>query len=114
MLLRHVNDSLTAVHEGIAAGNLGPGPADPAAVNQGMSPVAAFCDLACGLLAASVTADNQHRPIIIADRSLPASTLISVAAVEVAVHRWGIACACQRRRRFRLPCPPGSFKLSHR
>jgi uncharacterized protein (TIGR03086 family) len=101
-LLRHVNDSLTAVHEGIAAGNLGPGPADPAAGNQGMSLVATFCDLACGLLAASVTADNQHRPITIADRSLPASTLISVAAVEVAVHGWDIACACQRRR----PIPP--------
>jgi uncharacterized protein (TIGR03086 family) len=101
-LLRHVNDSLTAVHEGIAAGHVGPGPADPGTGDQGMDLVATFCDLACGLLTASVTADRQHRPITIAGRRLPAGILMSVAAVEVAVHGWDVACACRRPQ----PIPP--------
>src|SRR6266536_122722 len=101
-LLRHVNDSLTAVHEGIAAGHIRPRSADPGTGDQGMNLVATFCDLACGLLARSVTADRQHQPITIADRRLPASTLMSVAAVELAVHGWDLAWACQRPR----PIPP--------
>ncbi len=102
MLLRHVNDSLTAVHEGIAAGHVHPGPTDPGAGDQGMNLVAAFCDLACGVLAASAITDCQDRPVIITDRYLPGSMLISAAAVEVAVHGWDIARACRRQQ----PIPP--------
>src|SRR6266545_1532041 len=51
-LLRHVNDSLTAVHEGIAAGHIRPRSADPGTGDQGMNLVATFCDLASGLLQA--------------------------------------------------------------
>ena len=102
MLLRHLNDSLAAVHEGIGAGQIGLEPADPSVGDQGVDLVATFCDLACGLLATSVTADCQPWPITIAGRRPPASVRMSVAAVAVAVHGWDVACACQRLQ----PIPP--------
>jgi Mycothiol maleylpyruvate isomerase N-terminal domain len=106
MLLRHVNDSLTAMHQGIAADQVGPPTAAPGTGDQGMNLVATFCDLACGLLAASASADRQDRPIIVADRYLPGSLLIFVAAVEVAVHGWEIARHVGATSRSRLPSPP--------
>ena len=47
MLLQHVNDSLAALHEGIATGYIGPGPADPAAGDPAAGLVATFRDRAC-------------------------------------------------------------------
>lgn len=73
MLLRHVNDSLTAVHEGIAAGHIHPGPTDPRAGDQGRNLVAAFCDLACGVLAASAATDYHDRPVAALARTLTAT-----------------------------------------
>jgi len=102
MLLQHVNDSLTALHEGTATGYIGPGPADPAAGDPAAGLVATFRDRACQLLAAAATSACQDRTITIAGRHLEVTTLVAVAAIEVAVHGWDVAWACHCRR----PIPP--------
>ena len=100
-LLQHVNDSLAALHEGIAAGSVSLTPAAETADDPG-GLVATFRDRASQLLAASATAGNQDRCIAIADRRLAGRIVTAVGAVEIAVHGWDVAEACRCRR----PIPP--------
>lgn len=101
-LLQHVNDSLAALHEGIATGYVGLAPAAKAADDSTGGLVATFRDRAGQLLAASATTGNQDRDIAIADRRLAASLVTAVGAVEIAVHGWDVAEACGCHR----PIPP--------
>jgi uncharacterized protein (TIGR03086 family) len=100
-LLQHVNDSLAALHEGIAAGSVSLTPAAETAGDPG-GLVATFRVRASRLLAASATAGNQDRCIAIADRRLAGRIVTAVGAVEIAVHGWDVAEACRCRR----PIPP--------
>ena len=106
-LLQHVNDSLAALHEGIATGSVSVtgsvslAPAVETADDPG-GLVATFRDRASQLLAASATAGNQDRCIAIADRRLAGRIVTAVGAVEIAVHGWDVAEACRCRR----PIPP--------
>jgi uncharacterized protein (TIGR03086 family) len=97
-LLRHVNDSLAAIHEGIASGSVSLGPAAQTPDDPGRL-VATFRDRSGQLLAASAAAGNQDQDIAIAGRRLRGSVVTAVGAVEIAVHGWDIACACGCRRR---------------
>jgi uncharacterized protein (TIGR03086 family) len=96
-LLQHVNDSIAALHEGIATGYVGLAPAAQAAGDPAAgSLVATFRDRAVQLLVASATAGNQD--IAIADRRLPVGIVTAVGAVEIAVHGWDVTEACGRHR----------------
>jgi uncharacterized protein (TIGR03086 family) len=101
-LLQHVNDSLAALHEGIATGYVGLGPAAETADDSADGLVATFRDRAGQLLAASATAGHQDRAIAVADRRLAGSVVTAVGAVEIAVHGWDVARACGCHR----PIPP--------
>jgi uncharacterized protein (TIGR03086 family) len=95
-LLQHVNDSLAALHEGIATGYVALAPAAQTAGDPAASLVATFRDQAAQLLVASVTAGN--RDIAIADRRLAGNIVTAVGAVEIAVHGWDVTEACGRHR----------------
>ena len=89
-LLRHANDSLAALHQGLATGYVGlhhTGP-DPASRDQ----AAIFRDRAAQLLAAA--GPGRHYDIAVADRHVAAAIVTAVGAVEIAVHGWDVAAAC--------------------
>ncbi len=100
-LLQHVDDSLAAFHEGIAAACIGPVPAPQADGPAGL--IAAVRDRADRLQAACAAAGDRDEPVVIADRRIAGSVLAAVGAVEIAVHGWDIAEACLSRQ----PIPPG-------
>jgi uncharacterized protein (TIGR03086 family) len=101
-LLRHVNDSLAALCEGIDTGRIGPDPIADDGHGLAVDPAATFRDHARRLLGAWTSAGRQHRLIAIADRPLPASVVASTGAIELAVHGWDISRACGQQR----PIPP--------
>jgi uncharacterized protein (TIGR03083 family) len=127
-LLQHVDDSLAALHDGIATGyvSVSPGPAAHSAVSSapvssapvdsaGVSSAAnssavgpagrlitALRHRAGQLLVAATSGGGLDRPVAIADRRLAGSRLAAVGAVEIAVHGWDITETCGRRR----PIPP--------
>jgi uncharacterized protein (TIGR03086 family) len=117
-LLQHVDDSLAALHDGIATGyvSVSPGPAahsavssapvDSAGVSSAVGPagrlITALRHRAGQLLVAATSGGGLDRPVAIADRRLAGSRLAAVGAVEIAVHGWDITETCGRRR----PIPP--------
>jgi uncharacterized protein (TIGR03086 family) len=109
-LLQHINDSLAALHEGIATGCVSLAPAAETADDPGCL-VATFRDRASQLLAVSATAGNQDRCVAIADRSLAGSIVTAVGAVEIAVHGWDVAEACRCRRPIPSALATGILKI---
>jgi len=101
-LLQHVNDSLAALHEGIATGYVGLGPAAKTAADPAGGLLATFRDRAGRLLTASAAAGDHDRAVAVADRRLAGGVVAAVGAVEIAVHGWDIAEACGCHR----PIPP--------
>lgn len=87
MLLRHVNDSLDALYDGISAGAVA-----VTAAPEVPDLLGTFRGRACRLLRVCVT---ECRPdsVSVADRPLPTATLAGTGALEVAVHGWDIAQA---------------------
>jgi uncharacterized protein (TIGR03086 family) len=118
-LLRHANDSLAALHEGLASGyvSLGrTGPAarkqangDRAAGDQAVSLTAIFHDRAARLLAAAGT--GRHDDIAVADRHVAAAIVTAVGAIEIAVHGWDVAAACGHGRSRPIPAELASGVL---
>jgi uncharacterized protein (TIGR03086 family) len=108
-LLLHMNDSLLALHEAIAVGNVGldPGgawdPGDPAGDYGDLAadPVATLRNRACRMIGAWANARGPCE-ISIGDRALTAGIVAATGAVEVAVHGWDVAWACGHDR----PVPP--------
>jgi len=102
-LLRHMNDSLLAVHEAMAAGQVGldppPAEADPAGDcgDPQADPVGVLRNRGCRMLGAYVNASGPGR-VAIADRSLGLTIVAATAAVEIAVHGWDVARACGQDR----------------
>jgi uncharacterized protein (TIGR03086 family) len=95
-LLGHVGDSLAALHDGIAAGQVGLDRAAPAPANPDL--IVTLRDRAGQLLAVSAAADGLDLPVAIAGRWLPGTKVAAVGAVEIAVHGWDIAVACRDRQ----------------
>ena len=106
-LLRHMNDSLLAVHEAIAASQVRLDPpsagADPAGDcgDQDTDPVGVLRNRGCRMLGAYVTAGGPG-PVAIADRTLSLTIVVATAAIEIAVHGWDVARAAGQDR----PIPP--------
>jgi uncharacterized protein (TIGR03086 family) len=96
MLLRHANESLTALHEGIDAGCVGLVPAPPD--DLAADPVRIFRDRAGRLLDVWTSAGRQRSVIDIAGCRMVASVMEGAGALEIAVHGWDISQACGRRR----------------
>lgn len=94
-LLRHMNDSLLAVHEAVAAGEVGLDPPPDAADSGDL--VGVLRNRGCRILGAWVNADDPGQ-VAIADRALTPTILVATAAIEVAVHGWDVACACGQDR----------------
>jgi uncharacterized protein (TIGR03086 family) len=100
-LLQHVDDSLAAFHEGIAAACIGPVPDPQADGPAGL--IGTVRDRADRLQAACAAVGDQDEPVVIADRRIAGSVVAAVGAVEIAVHGWDIAEACLSRQ----PIPAG-------
>jgi uncharacterized protein (TIGR03086 family) len=102
-LLLHMNDSLLALHQGIAAGHLELDPdADLSAAHADygdprIDPVGVLKNRACTMVGAWVEPDGPGT-ITVADRSLASEVVAAAGAVEVAVHGWDVARACGARR----------------
>ncbi|MCX4991930.1 MULTISPECIES: TIGR03086 family metal-binding protein [unclassified Streptomyces] len=98
-LLRHLDDSVDALYEGVADGRVGLCPGPPAA-----DPVCAFRERARALLGAWAAVSAAAQPSsAVGDRSMDAGLLAAVGALEIAVHGWDVARACGRAR----PIPSG-------
>jgi len=96
MLLRHANESLTALLEGLDAGRIG---LEPAAEDEPAADLArVFRERARRLLSAWSGAGRPRSVIYIADCPLAASAMEGAGALEIAVHGWDISQACGHRR----------------
>lgn len=96
MLLRHANESLTALLEGLDAGRIGLAPAaedDPAAALARV-----FRERARRLRGAWRSAGRRRSVIYIEGCPLAASAMEGAGALEIAVHGWDISQACGHRR----------------
>ncbi|MGW3668381.1 TIGR03086 family metal-binding protein [Streptomyces sp. NPDC005141] len=95
-LLRHLDDSVDALYEGVADGRVGLCPAPPAA-----DPVCVFRERARALLGAwAAVSDAPAAPAApaVGDRFLDPGLLAAVGALEIAVHGWDVGRACGRAR----------------
>ncbi|MFD9466266.1 TIGR03086 family metal-binding protein [Streptomyces sp. NPDC060027] len=97
-LLRHLDDSVDALHEGVADGRVGPRPGPSAA-----DPVCAFRERARALLGAWAAVSAAPPTAAVGDRSMDSGLLAAVGALEIAVHGWDVSRACGRAR----PIPSG-------
>jgi uncharacterized protein (TIGR03086 family) len=99
-LLRHLSDSVLALHEAVDRGHVdleaGPYDADPA-----VDLVAAVRIRACELLGAWAGAEGRD-VISVAGIPMKATLVTAAGALEVTVHGWDVAQACGAPR----PIPP--------
>jgi uncharacterized protein (TIGR03086 family) len=98
-LLWHTADSLDALREALGSGRLAltpTGRSDPRC-----DAVAAVRIAGAELLSTAMASPERHRTLMIADRTLLATTLLSAGALEVTAHGWDIA----RSRRVDEPIP---------
>jgi len=98
-LLRHVNESLAALHEAADAGRVSVWPAEEP---PGADLAATFRDRARRLAEAYAIGDDRDPVIGIGDRAIALSTVAAVGALEVTLHGWDISRACGPAR----PIPP--------
>jgi uncharacterized protein (TIGR03086 family) len=106
MLLRHVNESLAALHEAAGVGRVSAWPAaEPSAADL----AATFRDRARGLAGACLCPD---RVIVIADRSITFSTVAALGATELALHGWDISSACGPARPIPSPLADGLLEIA--
>jgi len=99
-LLRHLNSSIAALHEGVHTRHVDAVSVDP---GRGADPVADFRTGAGQLLGAWTATGSCAQGITIVDRPLAAAIVADAGAIEIAVHAWDISRACRRSR----PIPPG-------
>jgi uncharacterized protein (TIGR03086 family) len=99
-LLRHIDDSLSALHEAGAFGYVDIEAAEDDR-DPTVDPVSTLRNRACLLLGAWTNADSP-RVISIADHPLTTCIVTGAGAVEIAVHGWDVAQACGAHR----PIPP--------
>jgi uncharacterized protein (TIGR03086 family) len=103
-LLRHLNDSLLALHEAVAVGHVGLDPAGNyggPALDPAVDPVAALRNSGCRMIGAWANATEADE-VSIGDRRLSPGIVAATGAVDVAVHGWDVARACGHDR----PVPP--------
>jgi uncharacterized protein (TIGR03086 family) len=95
-LLRHTNESLTALYQGVETGRIG---LDATPDHDAWTdPVLTFHARARRLHKAWTGPEPRTRLITIEDCPLAASVAAGVGALEIAVHSWDISQACGQRR----------------
>lgn len=94
-LLRHLDDSLAALHDGIAAGAvaLQPSPDDPGsrADDPAQRLVASIRRRGDRLLGACRVARGSSGSVVIGHLRMPLATVVLVGAVELTAHGWDVA-----------------------
>jgi uncharacterized protein (TIGR03086 family) len=98
MLLLHLDDSLAALHEGLAAGAVplrSPG-GEPPVGNPDERLMASVRSRAHALLYACRSAPPAHRGVAVAQLRMPLAMLDAAGAVELTVHGWDVARTCGR------------------
>jgi uncharacterized protein (TIGR03086 family) len=98
-LLRHLDDSLLALHGAVSAGRVDLEPAEEA--GPAANPVTTVRNRARQMIGAWAGTDGPSR-VWIADRPLCSEVVAAAGAVEVAVHGWDVSRACGQDR----PVPP--------
>ncbi|HEU4426234.1 MAG TPA: TIGR03086 family metal-binding protein [Pilimelia sp.] len=98
-LLRHIDDSLIALHDAVEVGYVD---LDPAGGASHRDPVGVLKDRACRVLGAWTNAGSRAASMSIAGCPVTGGIVTAVGAVEVAVHGWDVAEACGHPR----PIPP--------
>ena len=103
-LLRHMDDSLSALTDAAEIGYVDLVPVEPLGVPGAGAPpvVERLRARACALLSAWA-ARCGDRDVTVSDRRLPSDLLASAGALEIAVHGWDVARACGADR----PLPTG-------
>lgn len=102
-LLRHMDDSLQALHEAGATGQVRlPPDLEPAVGEPGLRVVESLRRRACALLGAW-SLRHAEEQVVVSGRVLPASLVALTGALEIAVHGWDVAQACGVDR----PLPAG-------
>lgn len=94
-LLRHMSDSLAALHEAVDSGHVRLTPDDPPGDpvgDPGAGLVVRLRDQAAGLLGAWT--GSARSTVSIADRQVTGVIVGCAGAVEVTVHGWDVAKAC--------------------
>ncbi|TCO53522.1 uncharacterized protein (TIGR03086 family) [Actinocrispum wychmicini] len=86
-LLRHMDDSLAALHEAVEGGFVSLEAAQPVD-----DPVLSLRNRACRLLGAWT--NGSRRVVSVADRMLASVVVGQAGALEIAVHGWDVASAC--------------------
>jgi uncharacterized protein (TIGR03086 family) len=97
LLVRHVSESLAALHDGTVTGHVALIPGAPDR-DQAADPARIFRDRAGRLLTARAATGGQRQVIGIGDLPLPAIAMECAGAIEIAVHGWDISQACGQRR----------------
>jgi uncharacterized protein (TIGR03086 family) len=95
-LLRHMDDSLSALTDAAEIGYVGLVPVEPlGAPGRAAAPpvVERLRARACALLSAWA-ARSGGQDVTVSDRRLPSDLLASAGALEIAVHGWDVARAC--------------------
>jgi uncharacterized protein (TIGR03086 family) len=90
-LLRHLHDSLTALHEAVCAGRIELDGGEPDSPYG--DPVTALRSRAGELLGTCARTDHPD-VVSVAGHPLATGLVLGVGAVEVAVHGWDVARAC--------------------
>ena len=93
-LLRHMDDSLQALHEAGATGQVRlPPDLEPAVGESGLRVVESLRRRACALLGAW-SLRHAEEQVVVSGGVLPASLVALTGALEIAVHGWDVARAC--------------------
>jgi uncharacterized protein (TIGR03086 family) len=99
MLLQHTCESLSALNEGISLGRVAAAPAGAGAPRTEAAEV--FAARASGLLDAWTQFSGPW--ILIGDQQLAVADFAAAGAIEIAVHGWDVARACEQPRP--IPAP---------
>jgi uncharacterized protein (TIGR03086 family) len=94
-LLGHMEDSLVALHDAAAVGEVPLVPWLGSLHGDEPAVVASLRQHGCSLLGAWSRLGHDQ-PVAVGERFLPASTVAVVGALEVAVHGWDVARSCGR------------------
>ncbi len=108
-LLRHVNDSLSALHEAVDSGHIDLD-ADPG-IDPDADAVTALRGRACRLLGACTRAERRDE-VSVAGLPLTTGIVTSTGAVEIAVHGWDVARSCVRHRPIPAPLAEELLELT--
>jgi uncharacterized protein (TIGR03086 family) len=90
-LMRHLNESVAALREAVDHGCVFP---EPAPAGRSDADVLHTFDVQTGLLLAAWNEGHGDRPVAVGVDPVCGTVLANIGAVEIAVHGWDVAQAC--------------------